>query len=57
MYRNITLQIARYLKDELSKYKDANVILTRDGDYDMRLEDRAMVARNNNADLYVSLLI
>ena len=55
--KNVTLQIARYLKDELSKYKDANVILTRDGDYDMRLEDRAMVARNNNADLYVSLHI
>lgn len=55
--KNITLQIARYIRDELSGISDVTVILTRDGDYQMDLDDRAMIARNNNADLYVSLHI
>ena len=55
--KNVTLQIARYIRDELSGIPDVTVILTRDGDYQMDLDDRAMIARNNNADLYVSLHI
>lgn len=55
--KNVTLQIARYMRDYLSGIPDVNVILTRDGDYQMDLDDRAMIARNNNADLYVSLHI
>ena len=55
--KNVTLQIARYIRDYLSGIPDVTVILTRDGDYQMDLDDRAMIARNNNADLYVSLHI
>ena len=55
--KNVTLQIARYIRDDLSGIPDVTVILTRDGDYQMDLDDRAMIARNNNADLYVSLHI
>lgn len=55
--KNVTLQIARYIRDELSGIPDVQVILTRDGDYQMNLDTRAMIARNNNADLYVSLHI
>ena len=55
--KNVTLQIAQKIQANLSKYSDINVILTRTGDYDMDLAPRAMIARNNNADLYVSLHI
>lgn len=55
--KNVTLQIARYIRDDLSGIPDVTVILTRDGDYQIDLDDRAMIARNNNADLYVSLHI
>lgn len=55
--KNVTLQIARYIRDELSGIPDVQVILTRDGDYQMNLDTRAMIARNNNANLYVSLHI
>lgn len=55
--KNITLQIARHIRDDLSGIPDVTVILARDGDYQMNLEDRAMIARNNNANLYVSLHI
>jgi len=55
--KKVTLQIARYIRDGLSGIPDVKVILTRDGDYQMDLDDRAMIARNNNADLYISLHI
>ena len=55
--KNVTLNIAKKLQANLSKYKDVKVILTRTGDYYMDLPSRAMIARNNNADLYISLHI
>ena len=55
--KNVALTIARKIQANLSKYEDINVILTRNGDYEMDLPSRAMIARNNNADLYVSLHI
>lgn len=60
--KDVTLKIANYLKQELSKYYGVNVILTHDGvnfpNNDAGdLAARAMIARNNNADLYVSLHI
>ena len=55
--KNLTLEIAKKIQANLSKYEDINVILTRTGDYDVDLASRAMIARNNNADLYVSLHI
>ena len=55
--KNVTLNIAKKIQANLSKYSDVNVILTRTGDYYMDLAPRAMIARNNNADLYISLHI
>ncbi len=60
--KDITLKIANYLKQELNKYYGVNIILTHDGvnfpNNDAGdLAARAMIARNNNADLYVSLHI
>ena len=58
----MTLKITKYLKSELSKYYGMNVILTHDGvnfpnNDASDLAARAMIARNNNADLYVSIHI
>ena len=60
--KDLTLKIANYLKDMLNQYYNVNVIMTHDGvtfpNNDAGdLAARAMIARNNNADLYVSLHI
>lgn len=60
--KDITLKIARNIKTELDKYYDVKVILTHDGvnfpNNDAGdLAARAMIARNNGAELYVSLHI
>ena len=55
--KNVTLQIAKKIQANLSKYPEVNAILTRTDDYFIDLAPRAMIARNNNADLYISLHI
>ncbi len=55
--KNVTLQIARRIRDRLSAYPQIQVILTRDGDYNMDINTRSMMAWNSRADLYVSLHI
>ena len=57
--RDINLKIANYLKKELEKYQDVNIILTHNGNITEKFEiyDRAMLARKNKADLLVSLHI
>ncbi len=55
--KNVTLQIARRIRERLSVYPQIQVILTRDGDYDMDINTRSMMAWNSRADLYVSLHI
>ena len=57
--RDVTVKIAKYLRDELNKYSNFEVILTHEGNLvqEMTLAERAEVARRNNADLYVSLHI
>lgn len=60
--KNVTLKLANYLKDWLDDYYGVNLILTHDGiNFPNNKADdlaaRAMIARNNNADLYVSLHI
>ena len=54
--RDITLKTTQYLRDYLSEY-DVDVALTHEGfwGYEFSVYDRAMVARNKNADLLVSL--
>ena len=65
--KDINLEIVLLLKDELIKM-GANVILTRDGDYDLSspninhrkksdFDNRINLINNSNADLYLSLHI
>ncbi len=56
--RDATLKIARYLRDYLKEYEGIRVIMTHDGlpsDYEMELAPRGMVARNNKANMLISL--
>jgi N-acetylmuramoyl-L-alanine amidase len=53
--KDVTLSVARRLKGALEARLGIRVILTRDGDATMGLDERAAVANNNKADLFVSL--
>ena len=55
--RDVNLKIARYLKEYLEEYAGIRVILTHNGFTEGKIEllDRAMVGRNNNADMLISL--
>lgn len=58
--RDVTLKIAKYLRDYLNQYENIQVIMTHEGlpsDYEMELPARGMIARNNNADMMISLHI
>lgn len=52
--KEITLAIARKLKSILENSGN-RVILTRDGDQQITLDDRTALANNNKADLFVSI--
>lgn len=57
--RDITLKVARYLRDFLNQYDGVEVIMTHDGNlpsnYELEISERGMIARRNQADLLVSL--
>lgn len=53
--KNITLQIARKLHRVIKKYPGMRPVLIRNGDYYMPLRDRVKKARENKADLLISL--
>jgi N-acetylmuramoyl-L-alanine amidase len=53
--KQITLNVARRLKAALEGRLGLRVILTRDGDTTVGLDERAAIANNNKADLFVSL--
>ena len=53
--KDVTLAVARRLKASIETRLGARVILTRDGDQTIGLDERAAVANNNKADLFVSL--
>jgi len=63
--KDLTLQIARYCRDELQKYAGVRVIMTRDFDTSVtgvanttnELIARAQIARDNNASLFMSFHI
>ena len=53
--KTVTLNIGRRLKASLEARLGVRVILTRDGDGTVGLDERAAVANNNKADLFISL--
>src|SRR4051794_37549532 len=53
--KQVTLSVARRLKAALEGRLGLRVILTRDGDTTVGLDERAAVANNNKADLLISL--
>ena len=53
--KDITLSIARKLKAVLENNSSTRVILTRDGDQLVPLDDRTALANNNKADLFISI--
>lgn len=53
--KTINLKVTQYLKQYLEEYENVEIIMTRDDDTFLEIYDRSMVARNNNADLMISL--
>ena len=53
--KDVTLSVARRLKAALESRLGLRVILTREGDQTIGLDERAALANNNKADLFVSL--
>ena len=54
--KHIVLAVSKLLGDKIRKeYPDVKVIYTRSGDSFIGLHERAMVARRNNADLFISI--
>ena len=51
----IALSLAKQLKDILVKNPDYRVILTRDNDTFIQLQDRAKIAERENANIFVSI--
>ena len=53
--KNVTLAVARALADEINKQPGMKAVLTRDGDYFIPLKRRYQIAREQNADMFVSI--
>jgi len=53
--KDVTLDIARRLKERIQAKMDAEVILTRNSDATMALDDRTAIANHERADLFVCI--
>lgn len=53
--KRVTLALARDLRDALEKTGRYKVVLTRDRDIFLRLRDRVRIAREANAELFISI--
>ena len=53
--KNVTLAVARALADEINRQPGMQAVLTRDGDYFIPLKRRYQIAREQNADMFVSV--
>jgi N-acetylmuramoyl-L-alanine amidase len=55
--QDITLAVARYMKQEMSGEKDFSVILTRERDADVDLEEKKKLIEKNKPDFFISLYV
>lgn len=53
--KDITLDIAKKLRERLKQYSDYNVILTREDDTTLPLNKRVELAQKHKADLFISI--
>ena len=54
--KDINLNVALLLKEKLKKYnKDIKVVLTRENDTFLELNERVVISNNNKADLFLSI--
>ncbi|HEX5306301.1 MAG TPA: N-acetylmuramoyl-L-alanine amidase, partial [Dyella sp.] len=53
--KDVTLAVARRLADLINKQPGMQAVLTRDGDYFIPLKRRYQIAREKNADMFVSI--
>jgi N-acetylmuramoyl-L-alanine amidase len=53
--KNVTLAVARNLAALINRQPGMKAVLTRDGDYFIPLQQRYQIARQNQADLFVSI--
>jgi N-acetylmuramoyl-L-alanine amidase len=53
--KNVTLAVARNLAGMINRQPGMKAVLTRDGDYFIPLKQRYEIARQNQADLFVSI--
>ncbi|MEE2636539.1 MAG: N-acetylmuramoyl-L-alanine amidase [Acidobacteriota bacterium] len=53
--KDVTLSVARRLRNAIQRQLGLRVVLTRNDDTDVSLDERAAIANNNRADLFISL--
>lgn len=53
--KDLTLAVAERLKASIESRLGIRVLLTRDGDRDVRIDERTALANNNKADIFISL--
>ncbi|KRE86780.1 N-acetylmuramoyl-L-alanine amidase [Rhodanobacter sp. Soil772] len=53
--KNVTLAVARELAAQINRQPGMKAVLTRDSDFYIPLKQRYQIARENNADLFVSI--
>lgn len=53
--KNVTLSVARALAEQINKQPGMKAVLTRSGDFFIPLKRRYQIARDQNADIFVSI--
>ncbi|MEX2130060.1 MAG: N-acetylmuramoyl-L-alanine amidase [Pseudohongiellaceae bacterium] len=53
--KNVTLAVARAIKDRLQQIPGYTPVMIRDGDYSIALQERPVIARDRRVDIYLSI--
>ncbi len=53
--KDVVLQIAKILRDKINKEKGMRAVMTRETDVFIPLRERVLIARRQNADMFISL--